>query len=226
MSYTVYGLLFGLFIPYLARRFSKFMPATPAYALYRIFKPVKSVRSEKKKANPLYQKLMRRYRMRSVGWGIVCAALSGLADAHFGTGHIVWNLAFIWTLLLLSEIDNRMFLLPDILTVPLLIAGYAFAVFAGAWAGPAESSLGAAAGYLLPVAASVFFVWKHKDVFGGGDIKLLAAAGAWLGLENILYVVILASLLFGVYSLLRRQRCGAFGPSIAAAAIMIAFYNF
>lgn len=29
MIYAAYGLVFGLFIPYLARRFSKFMPATP-----------------------------------------------------------------------------------------------------------------------------------------------------------------------------------------------------
>ena len=43
MIYAAYGLVFGLFIPYLARRFSKFMPATPAYALYRILKPVRSV---------------------------------------------------------------------------------------------------------------------------------------------------------------------------------------
>ena len=39
MIYAAYGLVFGLFIPYLARCFSKFMPATPAYALYRILKP-------------------------------------------------------------------------------------------------------------------------------------------------------------------------------------------
>lgn len=122
MIYAAYGLVFGLFIPYLARRFSKFMPATPAYALYRILKPVRSVSRAKRAGNPEYRRLMTRYRMRSIGWGIVAAAISYLAAERFSDVYIVWYLGLIWTLLLLTEIDNRMMLLPDILTVPLLIA--------------------------------------------------------------------------------------------------------
>ena len=181
MIYAAYGLVFGLFIPYLARRFSKFMPATPAYALYRILKPVRSVSRAKRAGNPEYRRLMTRYRMRSIGWGIVAAAISYLAAERFSDIYIVWYLGLIWTLLLLTEIDNRMMLLPDILTVPLLIAGFAYSVFVSQWVIPAESVLGAVTGYMLPVVASAFLVWKNKDAFGGGDIKLLAALGAWLG---------------------------------------------
>ena len=36
MWYAVYGFVFGMLIPYMARRFSKFMPATMAYAVYRL----------------------------------------------------------------------------------------------------------------------------------------------------------------------------------------------
>ena len=36
MSYIFWGFLFGVLIPYMARRFAKFMPATAAYALYRL----------------------------------------------------------------------------------------------------------------------------------------------------------------------------------------------
>lgn len=226
MIYAIYGLLFGLIIPYMARRFSKFMPATPAYALYRMLKPNKSVSGAKKKTNPQYQKLMNRYGMRSIGWGIVTAALSYLAAERFGVEQIGWHLAFIWILLLLCEIDNRMCLLPDILTIPLLLLGFTFAVFLGAWVMPAESVIGALGGYIVPVVASLFLVWKHKDVFGGGDIKLLTALGAWLGLELLLYVIILSCIIFGIYAVLKRKRVGAFGPSIVAAAIMIAFYFF
>lgn len=226
MIYALYGLVFGLLIPYLARRFSKFMPATPAYALYRMIKPVKSVSGAKKKTNPQYQKLMNKYRMRSIGWGIVTAAISYLAAERFSDIYIVWYLGLIWTLLLLTEIDNRMCLLPDILTVPLLIGGFAYSVFVSQWVIPAESVLGATAGYALPVVASAFLVWKNKDAFGGGDIKLLAALGAWLGFELVVYTMILASVLFTVYAMVRRCRVGAFGPALTVAAIMIAFYFF
>ena len=117
-------------------------------------------------------------------------------------------------------------LLPDILTVPLLIAGFAYSVFVSQWVIPAESVLGAVTGYMLPVVASAFLVWKNKDAFGGGDIKLLAALGAWLGMELVIYTMILASVLFVLYALARRMRVGAFGPAITIAAIMIAFYFF
>ena len=62
--------------------------------------------------------------------------------------------------------------------------------------------------------------------FGGGDIKLLAALGAWLGAELVIYTIILACALFGSYAMLRKMRVGAFGPAITIAAIMIAFYFF
>ena len=138
--------------------------------------------------------------MRSIGWGIVTASISYLAAERFSDIYIVWYLGLILTLLLLTEIDNRMFLLPDILTVPLLIAGFAYSVFVSQWVIPVESVIGAVVGYVLPVLASAFLVWKNKDAFGGGDIKLLAALGAWLGAELVIYTIILACALFGSYA--------------------------
>lgn len=224
MVYILWGFLFGILIPYMARRFAKFMPATAAYALYRLLWPVKTVSDERKRRNPCYQKLMSAYVMRSLGYGILTAAISYGAFWRFGAESIWWYLAFIWILLLLLEIDYKTMYLPDILTFPLLLTGFLYAVLIGVWVGPAESSIGAAAGYVLPVFASLLLVWKNKDVFGGGDIKLLSAIGAWLGVESLLYTIILSCLIFGIYALLKRQRSGAFGPAIAIAAIIVAFF--
>ena len=47
MIYAVYGFVAGFLIPYMSRRFAKFMPATPAYALYRLVKPNKTARKVK-----------------------------------------------------------------------------------------------------------------------------------------------------------------------------------
>ena len=124
MSYIFWGFLFGVLIPYMARRFAKFMPATAAYAFYRLLWPVKTVSDERKRANPAYQKLMSAYVMRSLGYGIITAAISYAAYWQFGTAHLWWYLAFIWILLLLTEIDYKTMYLPDILTFPLLLAGF------------------------------------------------------------------------------------------------------
>jgi prepilin signal peptidase PulO-like enzyme (type II secretory pathway) len=205
------------------------MPATFGYALYRIFYPVKRASKAKRQNNAVYQKLMHRYFMRSLGWAIVCSALSYAAFSVFGVGLVGWYLAFIWILLLLYEIDERMFLLPDLLTVPLLIGGFMYTAFnfadadALAFSPVQLSALGAAAGYFLPVLASLFLIKKHPDAFGGGDIKLLSACGAWIGLEAVPYLILASTVVFGVMMLAKRQRVGAFGPAIVIAVLALVF---
>lgn len=93
-----------------------------------------------------------------------------------------------WTLLLLSAIDLEKFLLPDRLTLPLLLAGILLAT--GQQAGlltarlPSltEALIGALAGYCLFAAVG----WGYRrlrgrDGLGMGDAKLLAAGLAWIG---------------------------------------------
>ncbi len=223
MIYALYGLIFGLLIPYISRRFEKFMPATAAYGLYRIIRAGKNVSFEKRKANPKYMKLMKAFLWRSFMYGLLVSGLSFFAFMRFGSTNAGWYLAFMWIMVLLAEIDYRMFLLPDILTYPLLLSGLCFALYLGNGAAVADSIIGAAGGYVLPVFASLFLVWRNKDVFGGGDIKLLSAIGAWMGLENLLYVIILSCLFFGVYALISKKRAGAFGPAVTAAVLVVAF---
>ena len=130
MSYIFWGFLFGVLIPYMA-----------AYAFYRLLWPVKTVSDERKRANPAYQKLMSAYVMRSLGYGIITAAISYAAYWQFGAAHLWWYLAFIWILLLLTEIDYKTMYLPDILTFPLLLAGFLYAVLVGVWVGRKAQSV-------------------------------------------------------------------------------------
>ena len=226
MLYAGLGFLFGLLIPYIARRFGKFMPATGAYAIYRIVKPNKKVSIFKKKKNSRYVRLFKRYAWRSLMWGLGCALVSCAAYYQFGAVHIVWYLFLFWALMLLAEIDLRMMLLPDILTTPILIFGFLYAVIVGEWVGVGDSAMGAVYGYIIPIFASLFFVYKNRDVFGGGDVKLLAALGAWMGLEKLLYVIIISTILFVMYAIVTKRRAGAYGPAAAVATIAVAFWFF
>ncbi len=229
MTYILSGFIFGLFIPYMARRFSKFMPATMAYALYRLVAPVKKVSKQKRQKNGQYQRLVHKYLMRSIGWAVLVSALT--YGAHLCLPSVFY-IALLWILLLLYEIDERMFLLPDILTVPLLIIGFIYAstivpehdyVFCL----PAfYSAMGAAVGYLLPVLASLALVKKHPDAFGGGDIKLLSAVGAWIGFETVPALILLSAFVFALFCLARRQRVGAFGPAIVISTIVLVFFKY
>lgn len=230
MIYILIGFIFGFSIPYMARRFSKFMPATFAYALYRIFSINKIVPKAKRQSNHKYKQLVHRYFMRSLGWGITTAAITFLASQTLLPSETPWIIFFILTLFILMEIDKRMLLLPDLLTIPLLIGGFAYASFAGELLGyntidaVQNSALGAIFGYFLPVIASLFLIKKHPDVFGGGDIKLLSAIGAWLGFINIPIVILISCGIFAITCFINKQKQGAFGPAIVLSSLIVLFF--
>ncbi|MBR1648667.1 MAG: prepilin peptidase [Alphaproteobacteria bacterium] len=220
MIYILEGFIIGLLIPYMARRFAKFMPATPAYALYRLVAPHKiPLRS-----NPKQKALKKAYLWRSLMAGGLGALLAWAILFRFGEIECFWYMGFSLTLLLLAEIDGRTFLLPDILTVPLLICGFVFASVSGGLT-PFESAISALIGYILPTFAALIMLSYDKEAFGGGDIKFLSAVGAWLGINGLLYTILLSCFLFGIYALIAKKRSGAFGPSIAGAAIIILLFG-
>ena len=230
MLYVFIGFFFGFSIPYIARRFAKFMPATMAYALYRIFTPNKRVSLNKRKNNIKYIKLRNRYFMRSLGWGVFTSAILFLNYITSNSYETAWFSFFIIILLILTEIDKRIMYLPDILTSPLLLGGFAYATFCGYTLGQdvasstANSALGAIFGYTIPVVASLLLIKKHPDNLGGGDIKILSAIGAWFGLTTIPFVILLSCPIFAISCYTNKQKQGAFGPSIVVASLIMLFY--
>jgi leader peptidase (prepilin peptidase)/N-methyltransferase len=103
--------------------------------------------------------------------------------------------AFGWTLVALALLDARHHWLPDTLTLPLLIAGIAFALMAADHR-LIEHIAGAILGYLLLEGLrQLYRRVRLQEGLGGGDSKLLAAIGAWQGVEALPWVVLLAALL-------------------------------
>jgi leader peptidase (prepilin peptidase)/N-methyltransferase len=103
--------------------------------------------------------------------------------------------AFAAALLALSFIDLDTWLLPHVITIPLLLAGVGLSALSLTAAPSLLSSAGgAAAGWLSFAAISVLGekVLK-KEALGFGDVWLLGGIGAWLGLPGLLPVVLLAS---------------------------------
>ncbi|MBP5615766.1 MAG: prepilin peptidase [Alphaproteobacteria bacterium] len=227
MIYIIAGFIYGSLIPYMARRFAKFMPATMAYALYRLIAPTKKTSKNKRTSSKRYRNLMQKYIRHCLIWGVITAFAFYLAAVYLPSPFYI---AYIAILFLLYEIDERMFLLPDLLTVPLLIVGFLYAATLPPadyipWSPAYSSALGAAFGYMLPVLASVIIIKKYPDAFGGGDIKLLSAVGAWIGLENVPILLLISCIVFGIRCLIKRQRSGAFGPAIVISAVILLLFG-
>ncbi|HZG08357.1 MAG TPA: A24 family peptidase [Allosphingosinicella sp.] len=100
-----------------------------------------------------------------------------------------------WWLFLLAALDVEHQWLPDRLTLPLIPAGLAVA-WAGVGPGLEERLFGAAAGYLsLELIRQVYRLARGREGLGGGDPKLFAAIGAWLGWASLPFVMLGAGLL-------------------------------
>lgn len=144
-----------------------------------------------------------------------------LAWLHPETGHAMALMGLSAALIGLAFIDLDTYLLPDVLTLPLVWAGLlvnlVFKVV------PLdEAVLGAVAGYLmLWTVYHVFKLITGKEGMGYGDFKLLAAAGAWFGVGSLFSILLVSSVsgvCFGLTLQALRGKSHAepfpFGPSL------------
>lgn len=148
--------------------------------------------------------------------GLALAALAVAVDP----GRALVACALGWPLLALAWIDIETMTLPDALTLPLIVGGIAQA----AWLAPqmlGDRALGATFGWgVLTLIGQCYRRLRGVDGLGGGDARLLAAGGAWLGWQALPDVVLLASLVAILVALALRLRAHArlpFGPFLAAS---------
>ncbi len=166
-----------------------------------------------------------RYPFVEVLTGVLFAAVGWRFGAQ--PAALLWC-AFAATLVALAGIDWDSTLLPDNLTLPLLWAGLVCAALG--WTLPVTAALwGAVVGYLsLWAVYWLFKLTTGKEGMGYGDFKLLAALGAWLGVQMILPILLAASVLGAIVGIgmklsgaLREGRYVPFGPFLAGAGVAV-----
>lgn len=104
------------------------------------------------------------------------------------------TMSFGWMLLILAALDAQEQWLPDALTLPLVPMGLV-AAWLG-WGPPLlDRAIGAAAGgALLWAMGWIYERLRGREGLGGGDPKLLAGIGAWLGVLHLPLVLLGAGL--------------------------------
>ena len=158
-------------------------------------------------------------------------ALFALAACKFGPhpATLAWCAALaLLVSMALIDLDTKY--LPDDLNYPLLWLGLIAAALG--WTIPLHTAVwGAVLGFLpLWLISKGYGLLRGVDGMGGGDLKLLAALGVWLGWHAILPIILLSSivgLLVNVPVMLlsghARGHRYPFGPFLIGAGLIVIF---
>ena len=139
---------------------------------------------------------------------------------------------FCSALVVITFIDFEHQIIPDEISLPGIAIGFVFSFFL-----PGQTWLNSLVGILLGggslLCVAYVYQWlTGKEGMGGGDIKLLAMMGAFLGWKSIPFIIFTSSLVGSVIgiSLMLIQKKDAklaipFGPYLAFGAVLYIFYG-
>lgn len=143
---------------------------------------------------------------------------------------LVFTLAFVSAMVVVTFIDLDHMIIPDAITIPGMAIGL-IAAFAGAAVEPRQALVGllAGGGGLLALAAA-YRAATGRDGLGAGDIKLLGMVGAFLGPVGAFLTILVGSVagtLFACFLMLGRGASRTaelpFGTFLAPGAVFVLF---
>jgi leader peptidase (prepilin peptidase)/N-methyltransferase len=169
-----------------------------------------------------------RYPVVELVAGLFAVALFAREGLALQEGLILYVL--VVTLLVVTFIDIDYQIIPDAITYPGIVIGF-LSSFVLENITYKESLLGIAVGggLLLLVASGYYFLTK-KEGMGGGDVKLLAMIGAFLGWQAAIFTIMVGSAIgtvLGIAMALRtqggRSLAVPFGPFLSLGALLFIF---
>jgi leader peptidase (prepilin peptidase)/N-methyltransferase len=145
---------------------------------------------------------------------------------------------FCSALVVITFVDLEHRIIPDVISLPGIVVGFAASFFiADLYTGRNLGWLNSLIGILvgggsLFIVAFAYQLLTKKEGMGGGDIKLLAMMGAFLGWVAVPFIIFASSLVgsvVGITVMLAQKKdtklAIPFGPFLAFGAILYVFYG-
>ncbi len=161
--------------------------------------------------------------------------LSVVALFHFGItlrGFEAIFLSFVFIAIFFIDLDFT--IIPDVFTLPGVIIGFGVSFLPGGFVNWSQSLIGllVGGGVFLLVGMLGEFIFK-KEALGFGDVKFAAMLGAFLGWQNLILILIIASFLgsvIGIAMIYFARKKGKssyipFGPFLVAGALIAMYFS-
>jgi len=179
-----------------------------------------------------------RYCRHPISWRypaveLLTALLSVALFIRYGLGYqYILYLLFATALVTISFIDLRHQIIPDALSLPGVGVGFA-ATFAFENISWLESLIGIiGGGGVLFLVAVVYERLSGRQGMGGGDVKLLAMIGAWMGWRALPFILLISSLTGAIIGFVFLLVSGKgyrvripFGPFLSLGALVYVFFG-
>jgi len=131
---------------------------------------------------------------------------------------------FFGVSLVIFFIDAFHQIIPDVLSLPLIVVGLLIALLPETGVSIISSAVGGGFAFLLFFGLGTLYEKVRKvDGLGGGDVKYMAAVGAFVGFPGILFVMLASAVLAVLFFLvmrLRREQPFPFGPFIVLGSLL------
>ena len=145
-----------------------------------------------------------------------------------GGGYFIFSAA----LLVIIWIDLHHQIIPDVISLPGILLGFLFSFF-NTFVYWQESLIGLViGGGILYTISALYYLVRRQAGMGGGDIKLLAMLGAFLGYKSLPFIIFASSLTGAVVGLLvmmvQKKDIATkipFGPFLSIAALVYLFFQ-
>ncbi len=161
-----------------------------------------------------------------VGEALTALVFGAVAAVDGLTWLLVPHLIFVATMILVSQVDLEMRIIPDVVILPAALIGLPLMIAFGDgpwWEWPAA---GVAAAAVLFLISEVYYRLRHVEGMGLGDVKMALCMGVYLGVAVVpaLFIGFVSGAVVGVAVLGLRKADGKtaipFGPFLAGGAII------
>lgn len=139
---------------------------------------------------------------------------------------------FCCALITIIWIDLHHQIIPDMISLPGIILGFAFS-FISTFVTWQDSLIGLfAGGAIFYIISYSYYFLRRQEGLGGGDIKLLAMLGAFLGWQSLLFIIFASSVtgtIAGLFAMRSQKKGGAtripFGPFLAISGLFYLLFR-
>ncbi|MDI6840568.1 MAG: prepilin peptidase [bacterium] len=171
--------------------------------------------------------------MLYIGVELITAGVFLIALIKFGISikFLIYLILFS-LLIIISFIDMRTEIVPDIITMPAIIIGIMASIFTVSVIsslkplgniGKIYSSIigGTVGASVIAIFAIIGRLIFKQEAMGGGDIKLLAMIGTFIGWLNVLWTIFIGSFIGLIFGIIMRRRKIPFAPALSIATFII-----